>query len=402
MTRFAAFQTTLEGWSVFSSRHGLTIALLLLIVSCSPPDRESAPGRQSQENQGKQFASIRLPDGRYKIWFSGETMGSTYNVTYLAESDRNHQAEIEAFFLDFNACLSTYDSSSLLSRWNRSELGLAAPEPCSSWFSDLLTLSLQVHEQSQGAFDPTVGPLLRYWGFFREDPFSGARTPDSAKVLALLAHVGLHRGVAFGAAEPDGAAQNNRGNTKPLSGHTITKKHPAVELDFNAIAPGYAADHIGRLLSQHGVSNYLVEVGGEVYASGLNDRGKPWTIAIEKPIEVGREAQILVGVANAGLATSGNYRKFWERDGVRYSHTLNPTTGYPERSALLSASVLAPSAAKADALATACMVLGLDRGLRLLEQTPDTEGYLIYLDAANNMAVAQTSGFGERTALPQP
>jgi len=341
-----------------------------------------------------------LPDGRYKVWFSGETMGSTYNVTYLADSDQNHQPEVEAFLRDFNSCLSTYDSTSFLSRWNRSDRGMAASEPCSRWFSDLVTLSLQVHQHSEGAFDPTVGPLLRYWGFFQEDPFAGERNPDSAQVLALLEHVGLQRLIQVGKADPGTQNPVGQDDLAQFQTGNILKKHPDAELEFNAIAPGYAADQIGRLLAGRGLSNYLVEVGGEVFASGKNDRGKPWTIAVEKPIEVGREAQILVGVENAGLATSGNYRKFWERDGVRYSHTLNPTTGYPERSTLLSASVLAPSAAEADAYATACMVLGLETGLRLLEQLPDTEGYFIYLDASNNMAVAQTSGFGERTALP--
>jgi thiamine biosynthesis lipoprotein len=391
MKRSATFQTTPFGWSVFfGPLYGLALVSCLIFGGCNPAERKAEEALLTAQ-QDRSFAAVKTADGRYKVWFTAETMGSTYNITYLARTDRSLQPQIDSFLLEFNACLSTYDSSSMLSQWNRSTSGISSSGNCSVWFTDLVQLSQQVHRQSQGAFDPTVVPLLRYWGFFREDPFAGQRQPDSAQIRQLLQHVGLDKHVLITAPSAQKAA---------MTGEGVSKRLPAVEMDFNAIAPGYAADQIAAILQGQGMTDYLVEVGGEVRAAGLNDRGKPWTLAIEKPVENSREAQILVGVANAGLATSGNYRKFWERDGVRYSHTLNPETGFPERSNLLSVSVLAPTAAQADAYATACMVLGLDRGLRLLEELPEIEGYFIYLDAANAMATAQTSGFGQKTALP--
>ncbi len=361
-----------------------------MLSGCNPAEQNNEQSLL-QGQQDRSFAAVQIADGRFKVWFTAETMGSTYNITYLANSDRKLQPLVDSFLLEFNACLSTYDSSSMLSQWNRSTTGISSSGNCSVWFGDLVRVSQAVHRQSQSAFDPTVLPLLRYWGFFREDPFAGERQPDTAQIRNLLKHVGLDEQVILSQASTEGAA---------LAGQAVAKRHPSVELDFNAIAPGYAADQIATILQGQGIEDYLVEVGGEVYAAGYNDRGKPWTLAIEKPVENGREAQILVGVSNAGLATSGNYRKFWERDGVRYSHTLNPKTGYPERSNLLSVSVLAPTAAEADAYATACMVLGLDRGMRLLEQLPEIEGYFIYLDAANIMTAAQTIGFSQRAAIP--
>lgn len=332
----------------------------------------------------------RLKDGMSKVWMEGETMGTAYHVTYLDAGGKIWKAAIDSLLADFNNCLSTYDQQSAISRWNQSDLAVFNGS-CGDWTREMLQSSLEFYLLSKGAFDPTVMPLVRYWGFFKEDPFSGQLQIDSERIAGLTQLVGLDRVVTWN----DSIDQHSR--SKIL---VVSKLDTAVELDFSAIAKGYGVDLVAGLLHQKGLRNYLVEIGGEVVAAGHNDRKEPWSLAIEKPVEGEREAQAVIGLSNAGLATSGNYRKFWERDGQKYGHTLNPQTGFPEISNLLSATILAPSCAEADALATTCMVLGVDRSLKLLEELEGREGYLLFLDQKGLLTAVQTSGFSEATKLP--
>ncbi len=353
----------------------LVVMLLLGLCRCSP---------QAQEQNGEAQSAGRiqqLADGRYKVFLAGETMGTTYHITYLANAEQDYQSAIDSLLVAFNACLSTYDPQSSLSLWNRSESGLAFSGTCAEWMLTMLELSQEVNKRSDGAFDPTVGPLVRYWGFGKRDTLSGSRSPgDSAELAALMPTIGLN------------LLSWSQASAETGGGLVCTKSHPGTELDFSAIAKGYGVDLVADWLSEQGLSHFLVEIGGEVRAAGSNDRNQAWSIAVEKPIEGVREVQTLLYLRDAGMATSGNYRQFREQGGARYGHILNPRSGKPESSNLLSATILAPTCALADALATACMVLGAESSLDLIESLQGVEGYLIYADSDGEAAVLQSSG----------
>jgi thiamine biosynthesis lipoprotein len=230
--------------------------------------------------------------------------------------------------------MSTYIESSEISRFNR-----ALPDtPTSVSASTVAVFQASLHLQrfSEGHFDPTVMPLVRLWGF-GPDERSGA--PDPEAIEAALAKVGI------GAIELD------------VENGTLTKKSP-VELDFSAIAKGYGVDAVAELLLQQGIKGFLVEIGGEVRVGGTKPDGSPWRVGIERPEMAGRSAQMVVDLKGLSIATSGDYRNYFEQDGVRYSHTLDPRTGYPVMSRLASVSVLAETCMQADGLATALMAMG--------------------------------------------
>lgn len=323
------------------------------------------------------------------IHLNGDAMGTTFHISYLDSLGRSFQAPVDSILDAFNKEVSTYDSSSVISRFNRSaepfELGFSAEE-ASTWpipapghrrgahFVSNYFISLDYYHRSKGAFDPTVMPLVNYWGF----GYTGDQPVekiDSVLVDSLLDLVGLDRVLA-------------------LEGSRMTKISPAVQLDFNAIAPGYCVDLLGRFLEAHGIRNYLVEIGGEVLARGLNDNGEPWKIGINTPSpEAGLEdIKAIVGLKDRALATSGNYRKFFEVNGMKYAHTINPKTGYPEMSNLLSATILAPSCTEADAMATACMVMGLDQAFGFISSQAHLDGYFIFSRPDGSMDVRHTQG----------
>lgn len=266
---------------------------------------------------------------------SGKTMGTiTYNVKYVAGSQLIHQSEIDKILIEFNQSLSTYIPDSEISTLNQTGV-LEYP---SITFLKVLQSSLTVYEESNATFDPTVGPLVNAWGF---GPDKKPSMLDSSLVEMLLKNVGL--------------------NKLTISDNLITMD-TAMYLDFSAIAKGYAVDLVAELIDAYGVGNYMVEIGGEVSAKGTNESLKTWTIGIQDPLVAKYEEKLLgiVSLDNRSMATSGNYRNYYEIDGKKIAHTIDPRTGFNTNHNLLSATVFADNCMDADAYATAFMVLGLE------------------------------------------
>lgn len=319
-------------------------------------------------------------DNGYRT-IEGQTMGTYYRITYQDSLDHEIQAEVEKSLDELNAELSTYDSTSLISGFNQSsDIQLSIPLSARHFLANL-NKSAEIYRSSEGAFDPTVAPLVNYWGF----GYTGSKPitqVDSSKIKALLKLVGMSK-----------LNWTTQGDTV-----LIRKQLPGIKLDFNAIAPGYAVDELGKVLEAKGIYNYLIDIGGEVLAKGENAQGKDWLLGITTPKEGAESSDIqtTVPLHNQALATSGNYRKYYSVKGEKYSHTINPKTGFPERSKLLSATVIAPDAMTADAYATVCMVQGLEKGLALIESLPNLEAYFIYGDPKGAMLVKYTSKFKDK------
>lgn len=278
--------------------------------------------------------------------------GSNLDITYTGDEFGGFDTVMQNFVKDFNASLSTYDPNSLISKINANE-----ESKLDSLNFKLLQQGMWWTKFSGGGFDLTVGPLVDLWGFGKNKPLH----VDSAQVDSMLTLVGY--------------------DVIKIFNFHLLKKDSGVRLDYNAIAPGFAADLIGELLTNKGYLNYYINVGGEIKCSGVNQDSAFWLIGIEKPIDNPggqNEAMRYIRVINQGLATSGNYRKFYEMDGKRYSHTIDPRSGFPVQHDLLSATILAPDASTADALATTCMVLGRAGAKQYLSQLQNVEYYFIY------------------------
>ena len=221
------------------------------------------------------------------------------------------------------------------------------------------------HGATDGAFDPTVAPLVNAWGF----GFKSGQLPDSAQVDSLLALVGLRH--------------------IRLQEGRVVKDNPLSILDFSAIAKGYGVDRAADVLRSHGIKNFMVEIGGEVVTEGTNEKGEAWRIGINKPVEdstsVNAELQEVISLSGKAVATSGNYRNFYVKDGRKIAHTINPLTGYPVQQDILSSTVIASTCAEADAFATAFMVMGLKKAQEVLASQPALEAYFIYTDEGGNL-----------------
>ncbi|HBH85572.1 MAG TPA: thiamine biosynthesis protein ApbE [Bacteroidales bacterium] len=259
--------------------------------------------------------------------------------------------EVEKILRDFDMSLSLYQDSSILSKVNRNE-----DVKIDSFFEEVFRKSALVSEMTGGAFDITVGPLVRAWGFGPDD----RKNFSEQKRDSLLRLIGMDK--------------------VSLSNGKLSKTDPAINLDFNAIAQGYSVDVVSRYFDGQGIDNYLVEIGGEVRARGTKN-GNLWRIGIDKPednnIIPGQSLQAIVTMTDKSLATSGNYRKFYVEDGIKYSHTIDPKTGYPARNRLLSATILAGDCATADGIATACMVMGHEKSIQFINSNPQFSAYFV-------------------------
>jgi thiamine biosynthesis lipoprotein len=272
----------------------------------------------------------------------GFVFGTGYNVSYQA--DENLQPAIEAELAKVDGEFSMFNDSSTVSRMNRGE----HPQP-SPMFTEVYELAQTVSKETDGAFDITVAPLVNAWGFC----FKHEQLPTRKQVDSLL----LIRN----------------------------------QFDFAAIAKGYGCDIIARLMQQHGIQNYMIEIGGEVITKGISPSRVPWRIGVVKPTEdtLGTCGELLatLNLSDCSMATSGNYRNFYYKDGKKYAHTIDPHTGYPVQHSLLSATVLAPTCATADAYATSFMVMGLDKARELLSRHTELMAYFIYTDEQGQLAV---------------
>lgn len=290
-----------------------------------------------------------------KITVSGQTMGTTYTIVYLDEENRDFQSSMDSLFLVFNQSLSTYISDSELSQFNQGDsLKFKLP-----YFLPVLKASKTVFDNTMGAFDPTIGPLVNAWGF---GP-TGPQLKDSANIDQMLKLVGFDK-ITFDDIE-------------------VRKKINGIYLDFSAIAKGYGVDVVGDFLRAQGIKNFLVEIGGELFASGVNDKGELWKVGINRPEESASASDLysIIALENRGMATSGNYRNYYLKDSIKISHTINPETGYPVNHTLLSATVIARDCMTADAYATAMMVMGTEKAILLDSTLTEIEAFLIYSDS---------------------
>lgn len=321
----------------------VSISIALLFLACSTPS-----------NDNKQLR--------------GSAFGTTYSILYNAPvTQEDLRVGVDSVITVFNKSVSTYDPESLISKFNAGDTTIVVDEI----FKEVFFMSKAVYEKTNGFFDPTIGSLRNAYGFGDDE---GMETINQQDLDSIMQMVGL-----------------DKLNFK--EDNTIGKTHPKIYLDFNAIAKGYAVDRLAKLLESKGITNYLVEISGELYGSGINpERNAPWTVGIEgvdSDLE-DRSYTHMLALKNAGLASSGNYRKFREDPiiGKQYVHTINPITGSAERTDVTSATVIAETCALADAYATAFMALGLEKSKAVLDSLDGVEAYLTYLgesDAEENV-----------------
>ena len=290
----------------------------------------------------------------------GQVFGTFYHITYQNDTSLNNDILAELSKVD--SALSMFNDKSIISRINRGE-----DVKTNEMFDTVFNLAENIADNTNGAFDITVAPLVNAWGF----GFKTGNPPTKAAIDSLRSIVGYKKV----------ALRNNR----------ITKTDPRVMLDCSAIAKGYGCDVVAHLLQRHGIENYMVEIGGEVVTHGISEKRLPWKIGVTKPTDdslaVDKELQTVLNVKNMAMATSGNSRNFYYKNGKKYAHTIDPKTGYPVQHNILSATVLAKHCAEADAYATSFMVMGLDGAKKTLENHPELMAYLIYADHKGNMQV---------------
>lgn len=291
---------------------------------------------------------------------TGFIFGTIYNVTYQSDEDLNN--EIVAELNKVDASLSPFNKKSIISKINRNE----DVEP-NDMFKDVFSLAENVSKETGGAFDITVAPMVNEWGFgFKKGIPPTKHVIDSLKALVGYQKVKL---------------ENNR----------IKKTDPRIMLDCSAIAKGYGSDVVAKFLRSKGIENFMIEIGGEIVTSGISDKRLPWRIGVTKPtddsLNINQEIQTVLNVTDKAMATSGNYRNFYYKNGRKYAHTIDPKTGYPVQHNILSSTVIASNCATADAYATSFMVLGLDRAKKILEKHPELMVYFIYSDKNGKNAV---------------
>jgi len=275
--------------------------------------------------------------------YNGLTMGTTFSVKWVTERSGTKAdvgPRITRLLAEINASMSTYIPDSELSLFNKS--ASTEFQTVSASLASVLQLSRTVSERSQGAFDVTVGPLVNLWGFGPDGRI--VKAPTAEEIEAQRQKVGFSK-----------LELNSEGLL-------LRKSHPELYVDLSAIAKGYAVDRVAQLLEQNGFTAYLVEIGGELRARGLKPDGSSWKVAIESPVDGQRSIQRIIEVDGVGIATSGDYRNYFEENGIRFSHTIDPQTGAPVTHRLASVTVLASSCAEADATATAISVLGPEKG----------------------------------------
>ena len=302
-----------------------------------------------------------------KIMLQGEAQGSYYAITYYDEQERNFQHEIDSIFHAVDVSVNLWVDTSVISKVNRNE-----DVTLDSIFIDNFNIAQEAARLSDGYFDPTISPIVAAWGFsYKHGDSITPQLIDSLKQLVDYRKVRIENGM-------------------------VVKENPAMTLDFNAIAQGYTSDLIASFLDSRGIKNYLVDTGGEIMAHGTKPNGQPWIVGIEKPADNWDSEQVVhtrIALRDKGLVTSGSTRKYVERNGKRYSHCIDPNTGYPVEHQVLSVTVMANSSVWADALASICMVMGMEKSLPLIESMDDVEAYYIYVNENNELETFATEGF---------
>lgn len=292
---------------------------------------------------------------------SGLIFGTSYNLKYQCDSNLVKGIEEELKRVDNS--LSTFNEKSIITAVNQNKEVVL-----NDMFLSVYKKAMEVSENTDGAFDITVAPLVNAWGF----GFKNGINPEKAQVDSLLQIVGYKK--------------------VELKGDRVVKQDPRIMLDCSAIAKGFGVDVIANYLSNLGVKNFMIEIGGEIVTSGINEQRLPWKIGVTKPTDdplgdAGGELMTVMNVTDKAMATSGNYRNFYYKGGKKYAHTIDPKTGYPVQHSLLSATVIARDCATADAYATSFMVMGLEKAKKFLEQHTELMAYFIYSDEKGKNAV---------------
>lgn len=295
----------------------------------------------------------------------GLVFGTMYKITY--QSDENLKNEIEAELEKVNQSLSPFSKESVITHINQNT-DLTAD----SLFTYVFQLAKQISEETHGAFDITVAPLVNAWGF----GFKNATQIDSLTIDSIRQFVGIDK--------------------VRMENGKVIKDDPRLMLDCSAIAKGFGVDCVARLFDRKGIKNYMIDIGGELVMKGENAQMNTWRIGINKPIDdslaVNQELQTILEISNTGMATSGNYRNFYYKDGKKYAHTIDPRTGYPVQHNILSSTVVAKDCATADAYATSFMVLGLDSAKAVCNAHPELDAYFIYSKDNGETGVYFTEG----------
>jgi len=304
---------------------------------------------------------------------TGFALGTTYSIQYeISSEQQDYNSDIENVFHEVNQSISAYLPTSDISRINRGETDVIIDD----YFKTVYDFSREVFEKTDGYFDPSVGALVNAWGFGPEKPINNL---TSQQVDSIMAFTGFNK-------------------VRVTSERKVVKEHPSVTFDFNSLGKGYAIDLIGKMFDEKGIQNYIIEVGGEILTKGKNThKVKKWTVAIDSPIQDADERQYieLVTLENKAMATSGNYRKFRVDPvtGDHYVHILNAKTGYPMKNNVLSVSVVADNCMKADAYATAFMVMPYEKTKELLSKLKDVDAYIVSKDEYGNIQKYTTKGF---------
>jgi len=299
---------------------------------------------------------------------AGFTQGTTFHITYEDKMDKDLSGQVDSIFKAFDLTFSEYIPNSIVSRINQNDSTVLLDD----MFIEVYNKSVEINKETHGALDLTVGPLVNAWGF---GPEKKAKI-DSSKIDSLLQYVGMDK--------------------IRLEGRRLIKKLPGIKIDVNSIAQGYCVDVIYHYFEQLGIKNFMVEIGGEVRTKGKNPKGEIWRIGVDKPVEgnntAGESLQTIILIDNKSVTTSGNYRKFFEENGQKFSHIIDPHTGYPYKNNLLSVTVIAKDGLTADGYDTPLMVLGLEGARAVLKQHPELDAYMIYSDKDGQFQVEFTKG----------
>ncbi len=284
---------------------------------------------------------------------SGMVFGTTYNITYQCDSNLHNSIIRELEKVD--EALSPFNKKSVITAVNNNH-----DIEVNDMFADVFLLAQKISDDTGGDFDITVAPLVNAWGF----GFKNGTQPTKHNIDSLKNIIGYKK--------------------VRLEGRKVVKKDKRLMLDCSSIAKGYGSDVVARFLQKRGVKNYMVEIGGEIVTKGISPKRVPWKIGVTRPVDdslsVSKELQSVINVTDKAMATSGNYRNFYYKNGKKYAHTIDPHTGYPVQHNILSATVIADNCATADAYATAFMVMGLEKAQKLLERHPELMAYFIYSD----------------------
>jgi thiamine biosynthesis lipoprotein len=299
---------------------------------------------------------------------AGFTQGTTFHITYEDKADKDLSVSIDSIFKAFDLTFSEYIPNSIVSRINQNDSTVLLDD----MFIEVFNKSLEINKETHGALDLTVGPLVNAWGFGPEKKVK----IDAAKIDSLLQYVGMEK--------------------VRIKGRRLIKDLPGIKIDVNSIAQGYAVDVVYRYFENLGIENFMVEIGGEVRTKGKNPKGDFWRIGVDKPVEgnntAGEVLQTIILLDNQAVTTSGNYRKYFEENGRKFSHIIDPHTGYPYKNSLLSVTVIAKDALTADGYDTPLMVLGLEGARSVLKQHPELDAYMIYSDESGQFRTEFSKG----------